>query len=100
MENSAQLSGNIIEMLGIGSLPLEKRAEIVEDAVALVERRVMLRLMERLTDEQVAEAEKAGDTPEAIVAFLSSTAPDFMDVLGEEVERVRAELASADDLDV
>jgi hypothetical protein len=43
---------NIINILGIESLPIEEKMEILSHATDLVEARVMAQLVEKLTDAQ------------------------------------------------
>lgn len=88
-------SENIVTLLGLESLPEEKRIALVEDAIALVERRVTLRLMELLPESDIAAAEALADKPEELFAFLSKNVPDLPALIAEEVSRVRGELVVA-----
>ncbi len=83
---------NIIAKLGLGDLPEEKRAELLDRMAQLVEKRVILRLMEALSEQDAAEAEKLADKPEELLAFMASKVPDIGAVIAEETEKVQKEI--------
>lgn len=82
---------NIIKMLGVRSLTEEKRVRLVEQMTDLVQKRVILRLMEMVTEQDAAEAVRISDDPEALMAFLGSKA-DLAEVVDQEVRRLKNEL--------
>ena len=85
---------NVINLLGIASLPLDERQEIVESAIELVETRVMARLAEKLDAESVARATVAikGEDTDAFLELCAQKGLDIRAMLDEEVERAKQEL--------
>jgi len=85
---------NIIHLLGIESLSLDKRKEIVTSALELAEARVLDRAMKELSGKQqkaFAAALEAED-PDAVSAFLEKNKIDLLAFLEEEVEKIKHEL--------
>ncbi len=83
---------NIIKKLGLEDLPEEKRVELLDRMAQLVEKRVILRLMEALNESDAAEAEKLADKPEELLAFMASKVPDVGAVIAEETQKVQNEI--------
>jgi hypothetical protein len=86
------LSTNIIARLGLQNLSEEKRLELLEHMAQLVEKRVILRLMEAMSEEDAAAAEKLADQPEELLKFLASRVPDVSSVIAEETAALQNEL--------
>ncbi len=86
------LRENLISRLGIQSLPEKERLEILEKAADLVLSRVVLRMMERLSAEDAAEANRLADKPEELIAFLESKVGNMPALIAEETEAVKADL--------
>ena len=85
---------NIIELLGVESLPLEKRHEIVESVAELVEARVRNRILESLDESKQSELNpilRTGDS-EALGKFLVDNGINYLQLMEEETERVKQEL--------
>jgi len=91
MEKNNLFYSNIITVLGIESLPDDKKVELLDKIAALVERQVALRLMKQLDEasykkfESLAEAERIG--------FFAQVFPDLEGVIREEVMHIKDELA-------
>ena len=85
---------NIIQLLGIASLPLDERMEIVQSAVELVETRTMGRAMEKLNADQQKELAAAFEAEDegAVADILSKNSIDLLALTEEEAERVKREL--------
>lgn len=85
---------NIIELLGIASLPLGERKEIVMKAIELVETRTFNQVMDQLEEgeqERLSEALDAEDH-DTITELLETAGVDLLALTEEEVERVKHEL--------
>jgi hypothetical protein len=86
---------NIIEMLGVESLPIEKRQEIVMSALELVETRTLNRVLSMLDETSQDGFERLlhelEDT-EKVAAFLQTHGIDYMKISEEEVEKIKEEL--------
>lgn len=94
------LSKNLITMLGLESLPEERRIAILQTASELVQKRILIRLMENLSDEDAAEGEQLGEDPEKFLAFLvEKSGMDLMGIVNEEVEKLKNGLKLATDVD-
>ena len=94
-------SENIIKILGIESLPDEQKIKIVEKIGDLVQKRLTLRLMESLSEEEGRDFEallEKNDT-QGVGAFMDKRLPNLADWVAEEVVKIKQELAgSVEDL--
>jgi ElaB/YqjD/DUF883 family membrane-anchored ribosome-binding protein len=89
------LESNIIEELGLESLPEERKIAIVQMMTDLVQKRVMLRIMEVLSETEKDEfekilKEKGEDAPEAS-EFLKEKIQNLDEIVREEVIKVKEE---------
>lgn len=85
---------NIIEILGIGSMPDGEKIALVERMAELVERRVILRLAESMTQDDLAELEKLSEfSAEEAAAFLKEKNPHLEKIVVEEIETVKQDAA-------
>jgi len=86
---------NIINILGIESLPDERKAALVEKMSELIQKRLLVRILGSLTDEQVEEFQELleknnqADTD----AFITQNVPDLGEWLIEETNQIKKELA-------
>ena len=87
-------NANIIHLLGIESLPLDERKEIVESALELVETRTINRVMEMLNESQRKELTGLFEKEEidAIHDLLEKNKINLLSLTEEEVEKVKREL--------
>lgn len=85
---------NIIKILGIESLPDERKIEIVEMATDLVQKRLVARVLENLPAEEQEEfAQILGvDDQQKLQDYMDKHVPNFADMLAEEVNKVKEEL--------
>ena len=86
---------NIIKILGIESLPEDRKIEITEMAADLVQKRLILRVLDVLNPD---EQEEFGQILEQgsgglIEEFMEKHAPNFGDWIIEETGKVKGELA-------
>lgn len=89
------LEANIIEELGLESLPEERKIAIVQMMTDLVQKRVMLRIMEILSEAEKDEfekllKEKGEGAPEA-AEFLKEKIPNLDEIVKEEIIKVKEE---------
>ena len=95
MPNAELLNENIIGLLGLESLPDAEKAAMVEKMTTLIQKRLMLRVMDALKEEdakQMAEMEK---NPQEILAFIAEKVPNFEELMKEEVVRLKEEMLKA-----
>ncbi len=89
------LKENVIAQLGLQELPENKRAELLDQMAQLVERRVMLRLIDALSEDDVIAIAELEEKPEELLAYMATKVPDITAIIAEETEKVKAELADA-----
>lgn len=89
------LQVNLIELLEIEDFPEEKKYEIIEKSVDLVQKRVFLRVLKTLSadkkDELMKLLEKEG-APDERISFLEKHCPQFFEWMEEEIVKVKAEM--------
>jgi hypothetical protein len=86
---------NIIKILGIASLPDEQKAGIVEQASELVQKRLLLRIADSLSEEKregLLQLIDSGDEV-GLSNFLHHNCPQFNDWFAEELAKVKQEMA-------
>jgi len=89
------LNENIIGLLGLESLPDAEKAAMIEKMTTLIQKRLMLRVMDALSEEdakQMAEMEK---NPQEILAFIAEKVPNFEAIVKEEVVKLKEEMLKA-----
>ena len=88
------LKQNIIESLGLSSLPEERQAALIEKLSELVEKRVTLRIIEGISEEDARYfAENVADKgDEEKGKFLMEKFPNFLEMVQEEIEKVKSEV--------
>ena len=95
MAKSQLLQVNLIELLEIEDYPDEKKYEIIEKGVDLVQKRVFLRVLNNLSadkkDELLKLLEQEGK-PDDRILFLEKYCPNFFEWLEEEIVKVKAEM--------
>ena len=86
---------NIINILGIESLPDDRKMALIDQMTDLVQKRLLVRILDSLQDtkreELLAMLEK--DDSEALKSFLAANVPDMADWLMEEVNKIKVEMA-------
>lgn len=85
---------SIMEEMSLSALSDEKKQEIMEKMAGLVCDRIILKLMERISDVEVDEANEimTGEDEDRQLEFLRIKMPDFNDVLDEEINAVKSEI--------
>ncbi len=88
------LQGNIIEELGLLSLPEKDRLDLVHSLTELAGLRLTTRIIERLAPPDRTEFEKMTSSmpPESAVLWLRERGIDFDEMLLEEISRLKTEL--------
>lgn len=88
------LQGNIIEELGLLSLPEEKRLNLVHSLTELAGLRLTTRIIERLSPPDRTEFDNMTSSmpPESAILWLRERGVDFDEMLLDEISRLKAEL--------
>lgn len=90
------INKNIIEILGINSLPVEQQKEAMEKLGAIVYQEVMLRVLDIMSEEDKDLFEKlieANPDPEAMFVFLAEKVPNIDQIVIEEAQSLKEESA-------
>ena len=96
MTNSQDLlNANIISALGLEALPMEEKQAMIEKMTDLLMKRVMLRVMDELSDEVLATMPKEGSNPEELVTFIADNVPTYDAIMQEELVKLKAEVLKA-----
>ena len=95
MIDQKTLESNIIAELGLGSLSDEQKVALLNKMSDVIQKRLTLRVLDEMSEgdkkefEKILEAE-AGSTQTA--DFLQKVFPDFLQMVQEEIERLKKEL--------
>ena len=91
------LNENIVSLLGIEHLADEDKVILIEEMTNLVQKRVLLRILENLKEKDKKELEKitenkAKDETKLIFDFLGNKNPNLLAIIQEEIVALKEEL--------
>lgn len=89
------LNENIIALLGLEALPDEEKVAMIEKMTDLVQKRVILRVMDLLAEEDAAKMAEMEKNPEEVIAFIAEKVPNFDQIMQEEIVRLKQEMIDA-----
>jgi Protein of unknown function (DUF5663) len=89
-----KLDDNLLQELGLGSLPAGEKDKFLRHIYETLEMRVGTRLAERMTDAQLDEFESFIDRRDDQGAFhwLETNFPNYKEVVAEEFEKLKREI--------
>lgn len=89
-----RLDDNLLQELGLGSLPPAEKDKFLKHIYETLEMRVGTRLAERMTDQQLDEFETFIDRKDDQGAFhwLETNFPNYKEVVADEFEKLKAEI--------
>lgn len=89
-----QLDDNLLQELGLGSLPAAEKNKMLGHIYETLELRVGMRLAEQMSDEQLDEFEGFIDRNDEAGAlhWLETNFPDYKQVVAEELEKLKSEI--------
>jgi len=89
-----QLDDNLLQELGLGTLPPAEKNKMLGHIYETLELRVGMRLAEQMSDEQLDEFEGFIDRNDEAGAlhWLETNFPDYKKVVAEELEKLKAEI--------
>jgi hypothetical protein len=89
-----QLDDNLLQELGLGSLPPAEKNKMLGHIYETLELRVGMRLAEQMSDEQLDEFEGFIDKNDegGALHWLESNFPDYKKVVAEELEKLKGEI--------
>ena len=85
---------NIIKILGIENLPDERKSSILNKVTELVQKRLLLRVMEILDEAKQKEFEQVVESKDQnkITEFLKTNAPDMDKWMVEEINSIKKDM--------
>lgn len=89
-----QLDDNLLQELGLGSLPAAEKNKMLAHIYETLELRVGMRLAEQMSDAQLDEFEgfiDRNDEPGAL-HWLETNFPDYKKVVADELEKLKSEI--------
>lgn len=91
------LQQNIITALNLKSLPDERKARLLTKMAELAEKRLLLRVLEEMKDEDADYFAKnvADKDEEAKAKFLQEKFPNFIEMMQEELVKAKNEVMAA-----
>jgi hypothetical protein len=97
MVDKQMLQSNIIKLLGLESLPDERKIELLDKVTELVQKRILIRVAQPLSmEDRTKLLELAqGEKQEELNEFVAQKAPNMDMIIEEEVILVKQEMVSA-----
>ena len=89
------LEANLIKLLGLELLPLEEKTKILQQTSELVQKRLMVRLLQELTEKEQEEflnLVNANGQDGKKEQFMSQHFPQINQMMDEEINKVKEEL--------
>lgn len=89
-----KLDDNLLQELGLGSLPAAEKNKMLAHIYETLEMRVGMKLAEQMSNEQLDEFEAFIDRNDEAGAlkWLESNFPNYKQVVGEELEKLKVEI--------
>lgn len=86
---------NIINILGLQALSDERKAELINNATELVQKRLLVRILDSLSDSEQKEFNTILDqnNQDSFQQFLTEKIPNLPDLLTEETTKLKQEFA-------
>ncbi len=85
---------DFIKELGLEDMPLEEQGKLIERMANVVNERIILKAMEKLSDEDAKQVNAdlvIGDTEEAL-KIMDEKIPNFDLIISEEIEKFQEEM--------
>lgn len=92
-----KLDDNLLKELGLGSLPAEEKNKMLAHIYETLEMRVGMKLAEQMSNEQLDEFEAFIDKNDEAGAlkWLETNFPNYKDVVGQELDKLKVEVKQA-----
>lgn len=93
------LDDDFLVNLGLGDMPDDEKEAFLDYVYAELKLRVGAELSTELSDEQLEQFEKLlnGGDQEAAVAWLETHCPNYKEVVKQELDRLKEEIAASRD---
>jgi len=89
------LNENIIALLGLESLPEEEKVQMLNKMALLIQKRVLLRVMDLLQDEDAEKMKALEQNPSEMMTYIAEKVPNFQEIVEEEIKKLKAEMLDA-----
>lgn len=91
-----KLDNNLLEELGLGSLPPDQKNSMLQHIYETLEMRVGMKLADQMTNEQLDEFEGFIDRNDEAGAlkWLETNFPNYKQVVADELETLKTEIKS------
>jgi hypothetical protein len=85
---------NIITLLGLEDLPIENRAQLVDELTQILEVRVLSAAYDTLSEEQAQHLDTLlnDNDPELVTTYIQENVPTLSDIFASQIEVLKAEL--------
>ena len=92
-----KIDNNLLQDIGLGGLPEVEKNGLLKHVYETLEMRVGMRLADQMTNEQLDEFERYFEAKDDAGAFkwLETNFPNYKDIVQEEFEKLKAEVAQA-----
>ncbi len=101
-----KLDDNLLQELGLGSLPPQEKNRMLQHIYETLEMRVGMQLASQMSEQQLDEFEKLmpaeTDTPEVnaqkekdALKWLETNFPNYKQVVADELEKLKAEIKAS-----
>src|SRR5674476_847585 len=92
-----KIDNNLLQEVGLGALPEVEKNGLLKHVYETLEMRVGMRLADQMTNEQLDEFERYFEAKDDAGAFkwLETNFPNYKDIVAEEFEKLKAEVAQA-----
>lgn len=92
-----KLDDNLLQELGLGTLPASEKNKMLNHIYETLEMRVGMKLAQKMTNEQLDEFEAYIDRKDEAGAlkWLETNFPDYKQVVADELEALKAEIKTA-----
>lgn len=91
------INNELLDTLGLSQLPPQEKSELLKHIYETLEMRVGMRLADQMSNEQLDEFETYFNAQDDAGAFswLENNFPNYKDIVADEFERLKAEIASS-----
>lgn len=96
LDRNIFLKMNLLEELGITSLPEEKKSELLHAMAETLGQRITLRAIEALSEEDANKLKQLADeNSEASGQFLEEHVPNLAELVKDEIAKFKSEMVAA-----
>ena len=92
-----KIDNNLLQEIGLAALPESEKNSLLKHIYETLEMRVGMRLADQMTNEQLDEFERYFEAKDDAGAFawLESNFPNYKDIVQQEFDKLKLEVASA-----